>query len=471
MKRKPLDIEEGRRLQAEVEFETRRTKLVCESCHAVGRLSLSSSGNKRRFQCSCNKSWSVTRFLESIVPHSSTHPVEDPHESNHPLDEITPTLNHDDVYTSTDESSDGSPSPVHTKCRAIEQNAPQRIPHANSSYSQLFQEHVQLKEHVLQMNKRMSSLERILESLPPTSLNTQLPKNHHFPILTEDEFPLLPYPSVPSLSASPSPLPISSASSFKGRSTFADILKRVKITDTERPAALNALAVLQRRKPSPLTNSPIDLKHKIRRIYVGNLPRLPLSELKKYLFTLHFSLSKILNMSYVGRSIIEFTIMEDYERSMLAHLNRYEFPILQNYHPGKAQDPKASSEVANSVFSSFKARIQRLAEQSRKNSVKEYFSDWLESIATASSDTSILPKNHPMTVPKKTIETSPLNLSTCLPPALSVSSLDHHTNLPIDHADYLYDQQATSNETTLLDPTQLHSCQNIHVVPTSTVPQ
>jgi hypothetical protein len=122
--------------------------------------------------------------------------------------------------------------------------------------------------------------------------------------------------------------------------------------------------------------SPVDLKHKVRRVYAANLPRLPLSQLKQHMFNLRFSLSKIMNISYVGRSIVEFTILEEYEYSFLASLRRCELHVIHAYDPSKVQDKNSNEDLTEVVRGNFIARLKRISIDSTRDLVRAYFADW-----------------------------------------------------------------------------------------------
>jgi hypothetical protein len=228
--------------------------------------------------------------------------------------------------------------------------------------------------HALLENQDALSL-----SIPPAASDVSIPQVQRSPVDP------LAFPSLSKPSSGGSPRP-----------SFSDVMKRLKAKEDEKPAMIKSLAILQRRKSPHSSASPVDLKHNVRRIYVSNLPRLRLSELKKHLYALHFALSKILNISYVGKSIVEFTVMEEYEASMKAHLKRCELPILEEYHPGKAYDPKATTEIANAVLDAFKARLAHLAKDSARPPMKAFFEDWLQAV---SSRTSLSPIPAPMSAP------------------------------------------------------------------------
>jgi hypothetical protein len=56
----------------------------------------------------------------------------------------------------------------------------------------------------------------------------------------------------------------------------------------------------------------------------------------------------------VGQTIVEFTVMEDYEGSMNAHYKRYELPILEKYDPSKVQNAKANPELVQRIRASLR---------------------------------------------------------------------------------------------------------------------
>lgn len=65
---KLLDPENGLRAQVESMHKAVRKTFACPFCGKRGSVTLTSDAGKRRFQCSCNKSWSVCKFLELVQP-------------------------------------------------------------------------------------------------------------------------------------------------------------------------------------------------------------------------------------------------------------------------------------------------------------------------------------------------------------------------------------------------------------------
>ncbi|KAI8575049.1 hypothetical protein K450DRAFT_263598 [Umbelopsis ramanniana AG] len=59
----------------------------------------------------------------------------------------------------------------------------------------------------------------------------------------------------------------------------------------------------------------------LRRIYVNGIPRTSYKELESRLFSLHFMLTKIVNISYIAQNCVEFVIQEDYTTTFLVLLN------------------------------------------------------------------------------------------------------------------------------------------------------
>ena len=191
----------------------------------------------------------------------------------------------------------------------------------NKEVKQLTQQNQELYEEIIKLQK----------TLADACTRIQLLENR--PV--HDSSPLPPHTSPNPV---PATLPNLDHSTSKPRTSYADALKRNHIPSTDKSKFIHAMATLQRRKLPTGFPTPVDLKHKVRRIYLSNLPQLPIRELKNHLFTVRFCLSRILNISYVGRSIVEFTVHEDYEHAFKNRAKNLDLPILEKYHPGTVQD-------------------------------------------------------------------------------------------------------------------------------------
>jgi hypothetical protein len=221
-----------------------------------------------------------------------------------------------------------------------------------------------------------------------------------------------------------------SPSSTPQRPTYAAICKRIKIADEEIPLAMKSLAILHRRKPSgSIPSSSVEAEHKVRRLYIGNLPHLRLSELKSHLFNLRIQLSKILNLAYVGKSIVEFLIMEDYEASFRARISLLSLNLIEKYDPSTARDPKATEEIRETVRQAFRLRLAHIADQSTREPVRAFFRAWLDSTDPSSLSSRI--STEASSLPSRT-STNPFLSSPS--PVMVVSSLALADDTPMPDA-------------------------------------
>jgi hypothetical protein len=350
---KQLDHENGLRVQAESAFKLLRKSLFCPSCSKKESISLTSAAGKRRFQCSCNKSWGVKEFMKNVLP---------------PLEEASlPSL-----PAPSDAKRKRSVSPVFSI-------------HSFSSDSGQASETALLKEQIHLLLQRIEQLEAQTKSSPPPPMAIIKRPEHALLPLAD---PLSSSPSTPLPSSSPSP-------SSSQRPTYASICKRMKLSDDQVPAALKSLAALQRRKPAGNASSSLEAQHNVRRFYIGNLPHLRLSELKTHLFNLHIQLSKILNMSYVGKSVVEFIILDSYESSFRSRINLLSLHLLEKYDPSVARDPNANDTTRDTVRQAFCLRLSRLTDHSTREPVRAFFKDWLESVHPSFSSSSPAPSVSP----------------------------------------------------------------------------
>ena len=403
---------------------------------------LHSSESKRRFRCGCQKSWSVSCFLTDVLKilDGSTKANAMPSvviaRSRPALDKVVqPRTTEEDapsvaaVTTSScehgedvsvtkasvegpvmemngDRDEDASPCTISTESKRKRRGSPslqalagesrgdeQAVECTNCStmrdeMKRLHEKQSQLEDLILQLLDKMPIVTPKVKPVkataptgalvtPSTSQSSPAPAVNGLP---ETSAPETPSPNGPTVTTEP---PVKTVR-FHGRPSFADIVKSYKGDQKDKPAFVESLAILQRRKaPSPTAAN--DMAHHVKRVYVTNLPRLPLSQLKKHLFNLRFQLSKILNISYVGKSIVEFLIMEDYMPSMMGLLRRLQFPVLDRYHPGAVQDSAASESTKASVKDAFVTRLARLSQESNKEVVRDFFRGWLKTMGVSVS--------------------------------------------------------------------------------------
>jgi len=124
-------------------------------------------------------------------------------------------------------------------------------------------------------------------------------------------------------------------------------------------------------------------------VYASGFSRIPISQLKKHLFTMRFSLSKIVTLSYIGTSIIEFIIIQDYEKILIQKLKKLNFEVLEKYDPTVPTNPLADQETKERIKSACIQRVQRLADTVVLPSAKNFFEQWLNMLTKKPSPTMV----------------------------------------------------------------------------------
>jgi hypothetical protein len=135
-------------------------------------------------------------------------------------------------------------------------------------------------------------------------------------------------------------------------------------------AAKSALAFFhQKRIPH---QSSTEQRLGLRRIYVNGIPRTSYKELKSRLFSLHFMLTKIVNISYIAQNCVEFVVQEDYTTSFLAKCKTFRFQVIEA-DPTKPLDPKYPVEKLEEVKALFARRVANIIQNTKLPSVKEFY--------------------------------------------------------------------------------------------------
>ena len=143
---------------------------------------------------------------------------------------------------------------------------------------------------------------------------------------------------------------------------------------------MRALAAISAPKRLP-RRSPLDTRHKLTRVYVQGITRMPISELKKHLRTLRFMTSKIANVSFVDNNIVEFLLDPTYFASFRGRLRHVDsLSILPAHDPSCPRDAKASPKVKENVHRRFVDRLHKTAATTSIPEVRQYFIDWCASI-------------------------------------------------------------------------------------------
>ncbi|PVU85812.1 hypothetical protein BB559_006809 [Furculomyces boomerangus] len=124
------------------------------------------------------------------------------------------------------------------------------------------------------------------------------------------------------------------------------------------------------------TGTKSEKKHKVARIFVQGITRQPIHQVKKSLATLKFRLTKILHMDFIGKSTMEYTLMEDYARSFVTHTKAFQFmTVMPKIDPSKPMDLMATKETKEIIMQAFQRRINNAIQNTTKSSVRDYFID------------------------------------------------------------------------------------------------
>lgn len=436
----------------ETSFHASRTTLPCPSCKRIGTIGLSSAAGRRRFQCLCKKSWGVAAMhtiffppplLTSNLPSSVPIPAASSTYSR-PGKRMAGLSEEEDMDSPLSEEPSLAPCYPNPAPLATSLNT-----HLSASEQHVLEKIMDMLLPFLQQKSSLTTAfsTRLSAAMAAIDSSSQSPKSHHSfnfpsshhsfstpnppnfthpPNLTHpSNFIHPPYypqsllsPSSISLSSSEasssfssSKYPFSSSSTITSpnpshphlKPTFAEIAGKLGIADSEHADARVALAALRPKKQqiSPGEHRIQPPLNKLKTIYVTGFQRMAISEVKKYLFTLRFTLSKIINISFIGQSTIEFLIFKDYVHSFHARCSIFGWKVLpEEYDPSKPSDPKAgtNSEISEKVRSAFLTRIKATIVSSSRPIVKEYFSTWYSKI---SGSPYIIPteKSHIATLP------------------------------------------------------------------------
>ncbi|PVZ99089.1 hypothetical protein BB558_004900 [Smittium angustum] len=163
----------------------------------------------------------------------------------------------------------------------------------------------------------------------------------------------------------------------KSRPTYAEIAK--KHAKTKEPEEIKKMQAALRKlsgvKP-PYSGTKAEMKHKVSRIYVQGIQRMPFRELKKALFDMRFRLSKIIHIDFIGTKTSEFTVYMDYAASFVTKMKSLKiFKVLDKVNPAKPLDPNPNNEIRQAVFNSYTNRIQRAYDSSTRVDFKAYLLD------------------------------------------------------------------------------------------------
>ncbi|OMJ08771.1 hypothetical protein AYI69_g10942, partial [Smittium culicis] len=121
--------------------------------------------------------------------------------------------------------------------------------------------------------------------------------------------------------------------------------------------------------------------HKLARIYVQGIARQPIKDVKECLFNMHFQLTKIYNMDFIGKRMLEFTVSEEYAPAFCARVKAFEFlKLMPKVKPDVPMDKSANDEVKAACKSAYIARLKKSIENSKKPEMVQFMTELLAEI-------------------------------------------------------------------------------------------
>lgn len=208
------------------------------------------------------------------------------------------------------------------------------------------------------------------------------------------------------------------------KKSYADIAKKITGDKPEANimAAKSALAFLHQRRPN--STSRTEQRLNVRRIYINGIPRTSYKTLKQHLFSLHFMLTKIHNVSYIAQNCVEFLVSEDYAQSFTNRCKECNLRIIE-VDPTKPLDPNFPVENLPAVKQLFANRLTRIIENTNNDLVKSFFTEYAKerNISIPSSDpASTPPASMTHTLADNTMVEATADASTNAPSANTVNA-------------------------------------------------
>ncbi|OLY78510.1 hypothetical protein AYI68_g7441 [Smittium mucronatum] len=119
-----------------------------------------------------------------------------------------------------------------------------------------------------------------------------------------------------------------------------------------------------------------EIKHNVSRVFVDGVERTTIKQVKSDLKDLRFKLSKVLDIRFIGKHTIEFTVTRDYTDAFLSRLSKFTlFNILKKLNPTIPLDKNASPETRDKVKDAYRHSLATSIRSDIPNELKEYFKD------------------------------------------------------------------------------------------------
>jgi hypothetical protein len=139
-----------------------------------------------------------------------------------------------------------------------------------------------------------------------------------------------------------------------------------------------------KKRQSRPAQSQAEEETKLRLVYAHGIGRMPISQLKKHLFEMHFQLRKIQNISYVGNEV-EFLVDADYACSLTEQLKKAGITVHDAFDASAYRGPNANAETQQLAADRFAHRIARQM-ASTKPAVTDLFSKLVQETGQETPD-------------------------------------------------------------------------------------
>ncbi|OMJ10487.1 hypothetical protein AYI69_g10224 [Smittium culicis] len=126
--------------------------------------------------------------------------------------------------------------------------------------------------------------------------------------------------------------------------------------------------------------------HKLARIYVLEISRQRIKDVKVCLYEMLFQLSKIYNMDFIGQRLLEFTVTEEYAPAFSARVKAFGFlKLMPKVNPIESSNPLATDETKEACMTAYLNRLKRSIEMTTKPEVFMYMKDLLAEVEASTS--------------------------------------------------------------------------------------
>ncbi|OMJ18112.1 hypothetical protein AYI70_g5547 [Smittium culicis] len=162
--------------------------------------------------------------------------------------------------------------------------------------------------------------------------------------------------------------------------SYSEIAKSQSKNDKEAELLTKSIRKLVGTKPIN-SGTRAEKNHKLARIYVQGIARQPVKDVKECLFNMRFQLTRIHNMDFIGKRMLEFTVSEEYAPAFCARVKTFEFlKLMPKVKPDVPMDKSANDDVKAACKAAYIARLNKSIENSKKPEMVQFMIELLAEI-------------------------------------------------------------------------------------------